>query len=173
MKALEKIQKTREYLDYIERHILNVEKAWKKIQNKCKNMRFVYDDYVYWNVNGLVDYHDLSKLDNEEFCQYRAHFYPTELEKFTSKSTAKEEFNKAWAHHYENNPHHWENWARKKYYDPYEAEMHCVCMVVDWLAMSYEFGDSPRSYYEKNKERIDLPDWAVKFVYEIFDNLEK
>ena len=45
-------------------------------------------------------------------------------------------------------------------------------MVVDWLAMSYEFGDTPRSYYKKNKSRIKLPNWAVEYINELFDMLE-
>jgi hypothetical protein len=45
-------------------------------------------------------------------------------------------------------------------------------MVIDWLAMSYEFGDTPRSYYEKNREKIELPEWAVKYITELFTDLE-
>jgi len=37
---LERIKKTREYLDYIEEHYMNVQKAWKELQQKCKEMRF-------------------------------------------------------------------------------------------------------------------------------------
>ena len=40
MKAIEKVQKTREYLDCLEEHILNVKKAWEEIQEKCKDMRY-------------------------------------------------------------------------------------------------------------------------------------
>lgn len=40
---------------------------------------------------------------------------------------------------------------------------------VDWVAMGFEFGDTARDYYEKNKEEIKLPEWAIKLMYEIFD----
>ncbi len=45
MQALDLIGKTREYLDYLEEHILNVDRAWKEIQKSCKHMKFIYDDY--------------------------------------------------------------------------------------------------------------------------------
>ena len=32
----ELIQKTREYLDYVERHYNNVQKAWAELNEKCK-----------------------------------------------------------------------------------------------------------------------------------------
>ena len=41
------IQKTREYLDYLEEHYNNVQKAWKIIQDKCKDMPFIYDDFQF------------------------------------------------------------------------------------------------------------------------------
>ena len=39
----ETIKKTREYLDYIEEHYLNVQKAFKEIETKCKRMRFIWN----------------------------------------------------------------------------------------------------------------------------------
>ncbi len=49
-----KIQKTREYLDYIEEHVTNVIKAWKELQDKCKDMRFMWDDYYYFSIQDEV-----------------------------------------------------------------------------------------------------------------------
>ena len=39
-KMLELLAKTREYLDYVERHYNNVQKAWKELNEKCKNNGF-------------------------------------------------------------------------------------------------------------------------------------
>lgn len=167
MQALEVIQMTRQYLDYLERHIKNIEKAWLEIQEKC-NIPVVWDDYKFWTLHGDIENHDLSKFGAVEFTAHRQAFYPTPTE---AKRDAKEAFN----HHITNNPHHWENWVTQyesNRISAYEAEMHCTHMVVDWLAMSYEFGDTPRSYYENNKDKIKLPEWAVEYIYEIFDELE-
>ena len=46
-------------------------------------------------------------------------------------------------------------------------------MVLDWMAMGYKFGDTAQEYYEKNKEKIELPDWAIEFIYEIFRRVYK
>ena len=59
----------------------------------------------------------------------------------------------------------------KVYANPYAAEVHCVCMVIDWMAMGLEFGDTAEAYYEREKEKIRLPDWAVTFIGEIFERL--
>ena len=37
--TIQTIQKTREYLDYVERHILNVNKAWEELNIKCRLTR--------------------------------------------------------------------------------------------------------------------------------------
>jgi hypothetical protein len=80
----------------------------------------------------------------------------------------KEEFNAAWENHKEKNPHHWENWTKKEG----GWVCNCVCMVVDWMAMGMKFNDTPREYYEKNKDKIKLPNYAIKFMYKIFELLE-
>jgi|APSaa5957512622_1039677.scaffolds.fasta_scaffold93169_2 hypothetical protein len=166
MKALKQIAKTREYLDYLERHILNVRKAWKEIQIKCSDMRFIYDDLFYNQLGGEIEHHDISKLSEEEFIQYRKAFYPTDKE-------TKYDMTKAWEHHKLNNPHHWENWTKNTgcQWHPNDWEADCAHMVVDWMAMGYEFGDTAQEYYEKNKDKIILPEIAVNFMYEIFKRI--
>ena len=50
MEILKQIEKTREYLIYIEEHVNNVDKAWKVVTYKCKDMRFIWDDFYYFNL---------------------------------------------------------------------------------------------------------------------------
>jgi len=78
---IEKIKKFREYLDYIERHYNNVQKAWELIQEKCKDFNFIYDDNLFFELDGDIKNHDLSKLSSNEFTQYRQFFFPCEGEK--------------------------------------------------------------------------------------------
>ena len=172
MQAIEAIAKTREYLDYVERHINNVARAWGEVMEAMKrsgDYPIWLDDYRYEGLKGEVERHDLSKLSSEEFVQYRLKFYPTEGEK---REDSQRAFDEAWQHHWENNHHHWERWPGTNYFNPYEPEIHCTHMIIDWLAMSYEFGDTPREYYEKNKGNIELPEWAEKYIYDLFDDLE-
>jgi len=164
MSTLDKIEKTRQYLDYLEKHIHNIKKAWNYLQEKCKDMRFIHDDFVFFSIDGQVEYHDISKLSEHEFVQYRRHFYPCNEEDVY-------DIKEAWEHHKKENPHHWQHWTNKEYYHPYELEINCVHMIIDWMAMGYVFGDTPQKYYESNKNKIKLPQHAIDFIYEIFKRI--
>lgn len=166
MKTIDAINKTREYLDYIEEHIHNVNRAWGVLKDKCKDMRFMWDDFYYFAIQDAVDCHDMSKLSEDEFVQYRKHFYPVDGELTTSS------LGNAWEHHKENNWHHWEKWTKEETWNPNEWEIHCVHMVIDWMAMGFKFGDTAQMYYEKNKDKINIPDYAVSFIYDIFKRVE-
>jgi len=69
-------KKTREYLDYLDEHYDNVKKAWKLVQTKCKDMIFMRDDYMFNEINSAIEWHDMSKLYEPEFSEYRIVFYP-------------------------------------------------------------------------------------------------
>lgn len=165
----EKIVKFREYLDYVERHYDNVQKAWIVIQDKCKNMQFIYDDSIFWCFDSAIKKHDESKLSEEEFFAYRNYFYPVSGEVKNKKA-----FNESWEHHWKNNDHHWQNWTAQ-YGDTHNlsSELCLVHNIIDWMAMGYEFGDTAQEYYESNKDKIHLPEWAIKTMYDIFENLKK
>lgn len=166
MQIIEQINKTREYLDYIEEHVLNVQKAFGVMKEKCKDMRFIYDDLFYHTLNLDIERHDLSKLSENEFIQYRKAFYSTEFE-------PKYDMTEAWKHHKTHNSHHWENWTLNTSctIHPDDWEIDCAHMVCDWMAMGYKFGDTAQLYYERNKEKIKLPECAVTFIYEIFERI--
>lgn len=168
MKILAEIKKTREYLDYIEEHVLNVRKAWEELKEKCKDMRFMWDDFYYFFINDEIENHDLSKMSEQEFVQYRKAFYPTDAE----KEIGKYDMSSAWDHHKKKNLHHWENWTTIKPRFDADWEVHCVHMLCDWMAMGYKFGDTAQQYYEANKDKIQIPDYAVNFIYEIFERIK-
>lgn len=165
---IEEIRKTREYLDYLEEHYNNIQKAFNLLCDKCKDMRFVYDDFCYFTLYEMVKKHDKSKLSEHEFVQYRKAFYPTEEEEAEEKNY---DMSQAWEHHKINNEHHWEAWTTVKYLHPYAEELHCVHMVIDWVAMGFMFDDTAQDYYEKNKDKIKLPELYEKFIYEIFERI--
>jgi hypothetical protein len=162
---IEKIKKFREYLDYIEEHYNNVQKAWSLINEKCKDksFRFMYDDFVWGTIDAEVKAHDLSKLSEQEFTQYRQWFFPCE-----SETKDKALFDSAWEHHKLMNEHHWQNWTVKHTKSPY-ADAFLIMNIVDWVAMGIKFNDTAKDYYEKNKKDIDLPQWAVELMYKVFD----
>ena len=176
MIGLKYVIKTREYCDYLEEHLTNVKWAWDVLQDKCKDMDFIWDDYKWSCIDYWVKEHDLSKFSKEEFTQYRNNFFPVENE-----SVNKNSFNDAWEHHKKENDHHWENWTKllpdeigeedKISSVEYHAPLFCVHMIIDWMAMGKKFGDTAQIYYEANKDKIKLPDWAVRFIYEIFERV--
>jgi len=163
MKA--ELQKFREYLDYIERHYDNVQKAWELINKKCSNdFKFIYDDYVWNCIDSNIKAHDLSKLSKEEFTQYRQYFFPV-----NDESKDKDLFLSAWDNHKSKNPHHWQNWTNDDTLNSYDQLIYFIENIVDWVAMGFEFGDTAKSYYEENTGDINLPDWAVELMYKIFN----
>lgn len=164
----EKIQKFREYLDYIERHYDNVQKAWNLIYNKCYDggFKFMSDPVMLEIINKDVINHDLSKLSEEEFTQYRQNFFPIDGE-----LKDKSKFNSAWDHHRENNLHHWQNWTEKCDGHNWYWETILITNIIDWVAMGFEFNNTAKEYYEKNKDIITLPKWAIKIMYKIFDKI--
>ena len=156
----------RTYCDYIDRHLSNVEKSWSTLQEACKGMRFIYDDYVWGSIDEEVKRHDLSKFSAQEFIQYQQCFVPVE-------GAEKRKLGDAWEHHKSENDHHWQTWASREYGNPYAKEVHCVHMVIDWMAMGLEFGNTAESYYRDNESSIEIPDWAREFLGEIFDCLSE
>jgi len=156
--------KVEEYNWYIREHRNNVLRAWKEMQQRCKNEPFVYDDWKYAILNQMVETHDLSKYSTEEFSAYRQWFYPCEGEE-----RDEEAFNAAWKSHYENeeNSHHWEHWVGKEETDSLFQWFSYVTMILDWVAMGYKFGDTALEYYERNKDKIWIEPKYVEFVERI------
>ncbi len=157
MKGQDYIDKTREYLDYLEEHIENVRLAFDSLSRACDGMWWVGDDYTWHQLRQDIVYHDISKFSKEEFTQYRKSFFPVGKEKKDQSA-----FNNAWTHHKENNNHHHET------LNSFPAIVH---MVIDWTAMGYKFNGTAQEYYEANKEKIQLTDEQIKFMYEVFDKI--
>ena len=155
------IDKIREYLDYVEEHLENVRLAFIELSNACEGMWWVSDDMSWHNLRMDVEWHDVSKLSQAELVPYSDEFYPTEHEPMEWPDNG---FAKAWEHHKRNNNHHHES---------LKDDLDVVHMVIDWTAMGYKFGDTAQSYYEANKDKIELADGQVELIYEIFDRVNK
>ena len=171
MKTLELIAKTREYLDYIEEHVLNVQKAFEIANDKWKNDSIIYDDWKWHELKGLIECHDDCKLSEDEFVQYRKYFYPTDTEEHYANSThgvpstafAQEGFDNAWEHHKANTRHHWETMPTHPIY----RQIFLAEMVLDWIAMSMKFGGTAIEYYEKEKQKIEISSSDQSYALEL------
>lgn len=159
MKGKDYIEKTREYLNYLEEHLNNVQFAFTEVSDACNGMFWVGDDYAWHNMRAEVMAHDLSKFGKEEFVQYRDQFFPV-----CDEDKEKSGFDAAWENHKTKNRHHHE--TAQNYTD-------LIHMVIDWTAMGYKFGDTAKEYYERNKDKISLLPEHEAFIYEIFNRIEK
>lgn len=166
MKGFEHIKKIKEYCDYLEEHLSNMSSAWEIIKTKCYDLDVLNDPFHYKNINNLILDHDLSKFSKEEFIPYRDKYYPVLDNPYNER-----DYYSAWENHLINNPHHWENWTNLNYDNNYEWKYHCLCMICDWVAMGLKFNDTALNYYEKNKEKIHIPEYAKSFLYKVLNKV--
>jgi len=164
MNVLKHIDKIREYCEYLEDHIENVANAWDEVQDKCSDMKFIYDDFFYATIDHLVINHDMSKVSHEEFIPYQQKFMPV-------GESNDELFADAWTNHQYENPHHWQNWTQIEDTFPDEWVCHCVTMLIDWIAMSYAKGGTAKEYYESQSDVIVIPKKAHDFIDEVFKRI--
>jgi len=181
MKITDRLDAIKKHCAYVQEHIENVHVAWSILKERCGDMRFIYDDYVFFTIAEMIESHDASKLSAAEFVPYADWFFSDfgkewesmDVENYGAHRVAIASFDEAWEHHKANNLHHWQSWGSRDFYNPYEAEMHCVCMVCDWMAMGMKFGDTAEDYYSANKDKMTLPPWADQFLQEIFKAVER
>jgi hypothetical protein len=160
MSAQAYIDKTREYLNYLEEHIEYTRKAFIEVSDACDGMQWVGDDYAWHTVRSEVMAHDLSKLGAEELVQYRDSFYPVDGQ---DELAATAGFNKAWEHHKKENHHH---------HETVEHYLDLVHMVIDWTAMGYKFGDTAQSYYEAQQDKMNFSPEQVEYLYQLFHRIK-
>ena len=135
--------KEQEYMDYIEEHLANVKTAFQKYGDRlCQELnisKFELERNIY--------NHDMSKFSSDEFDAYRNYFYPC-----SDETKDKESFNKAWKHHYTNNPHHPEYWKDEENNIKDMPNIYIAEMLCDWEAMSMKFNGSTYEYYKKERD---------------------
>lgn len=164
----------KQYEEYINNHISNVVEMYNKLFIPLLQLEelnsFISLEELKYNIVRLsktIYKHDLSKWSKEEFDPYRYHFYPTDEEKKDKLYNLKDEqqFEKAWEHHYKNNPHHPKYWNGKDIPLVFILEMLC-----DWFAMSKHFGTDCYEWWvnEADKERQAMTDKTIQIVEEIF-----
>jgi len=86
----------------------------------------------------------------------------------------KRNFDKAWEHHYKNNPHHWNHWLDEKGVPQVIPSQYLEQMISDWEGMSLKFGGSAQEYYLKNYRKVELEyntRVLLEFMLDINDSL--
>ena len=160
--------KEHEYKKYIEEHRDNIRDAFVEVST-CPDLDWIITEDISVKLFERILAHDLSKYSDEEFDAYRRYYHPINIEE---RENAKEDFDKAWEHHWKNNDHHWEHRQNDTDFTE-ETELAILENVCDWLAMGYKFHDRPIEYYNKNKNKIILPDKQRELLERILKDLEK
>lgn len=164
--------KEKEYIKYIENHKFLIEQAFDEMV-MCPDMQWLTWEFYHIDLYDRIKNHDNSKYEIEEFDAYRKNYYPVNEEE---KELNKEDFEKAWKHHYESNRHHWQCRQFDSCKDnklSKEQILDCLENVCDWMAVGYDKGDRPYQFYETIKDKIKLPqeeiDFLEKVIYEGID----
>lgn len=153
IKKVKTNQAENKYYKYIEQHRKYMVQAY--IEMLACPVILELGDEVLNKLKHRVLTHDLSKYENEEFGAYRKHYYPINKQE---KEDNLENFERAWQHHWNNNPHHWQYRRNNTEFSKENITdvVNVLENVCDWLAIGYDFNDRPYQYYEKVQETIEL-----------------
>lgn len=172
MQAFDYIAAFRAYLDYLERHITFVKEAWELVQVACIDMEFMGDKTLHGWIEKEIYMHDISKFSDDEFGPYRRRFYPAnEVEKILPHNMV----DMAISHHIRINDHHIENWTKARYTFEKEWMVHCVHMLVDWIAMDLgsEKNIDAREFFQRMQKEHQLTEEVVNFIQDVLDRVYK
>lgn len=164
--------KEKQYKKYLKKHIKNIKTAYKKLI-KNPNIFLIADKEILDKLYQRILIHDKSKYSKEEFEYYRKNFFPINNDE---REENLKDFEKAVEHHYKNNSHHWQNRKNKKSFNIHNDEeiLDVLENILDWVAVGYEFKNTAKEYYEKNKNQIVLPPEEKIFLEHIlYDIMEE
>lgn len=156
--------KEKEYREYIDTHIANVQKAYDKIVKQYAEDELTANQLKQLE-NNLKE-HDKDKNIPFMFDAYRRNHCPINDEE---KEAAEEDYAIAWEYHKNINPHHWEYWLNSNMefadnIDENEMKLAYFEMLCDWLSFGFRkeeksaTGESTEfeTWYNENKEDIKI-----------------
>lgn len=161
------------YNTYLEEHRANVAKGVRWLEENLPDLFWMHGDV---DVLEIINEHDASKYDTEEYDAYDNYFYGR-----NRSDKVIDFFNKAWLHHIHNNPHHWQHWVLIND----EAKEGTICiempyqyimeMICDWWAFSWKQDNLFEIFrwYEDHKDHIKLHPNTRKLVESILNQIKK
>lgn len=158
--------------EYTDAHIANVKQAWQMMKSSRECMLYIEDAIrmktlpnnlitinTFVHMEDLqISSHDWTKYSSEEWEPYRKHFFPVDDKE---KEDSKEEFEKAWEHHYTVNHHHWEHWYKIKNDVDRMTLLAVVELCCDWIAMNMVFEGTALDFYDKCVVNCTDPDEQI------------
>lgn len=126
--------------EYINKHKEYVQKSYDWLKKNCPE---IFNGIDAEEFQELIDMHDESKFSEVEFEPY-AH-------KWFGDGKKTPEYEAAWEHHWQSNPHHPEYWQGKDMPDIYILEMIC-----DWFSFGIKNNDLAEIFdFYENKAKND------------------
>ena len=158
------------YFAYIEQHRENVKKAWYHVLRPAIESDSKYKDAVD-SLDVLIESHDVSKYDPNEFHRYDAYFYK-------GLSAEESEIDLGWLHHQNSNRHHWQYWViipddsdmdDSNTIRPLDMPLECICeMLCDWHSFSNRNPSSTAySWYTSRKHHMILSQNTREVIEEL------
>lgn len=151
------IDALRKYLESLEAHILYVQQAGRRLGV----------------AEHQLEVHDLSKYSMDEFPFYAMHFHgPGDPDGFA----------RAWLHHMNYNPHHWQHWIFPDGFTPKGSKVengvvempqrYALEMVADWYgaSMAYTKSWDMSEWLTKNMPRIKVHSQTAAYLRQVLDN---
>ncbi len=138
------------YNEYIREHQNAVKMAFDWLNKNCSGLT---SEDIWNKASELVNKHDLSKYNLDEYEAYDQYFYGNKSYQATV------EFEQAWNLHIHRNPHHWQHWVlihddpNKPYTYLEMPEEYVIEMFCDWWSFSWRKGNLYEiySWYEEHK----------------------
>ena len=117
--------------------------------------------------------HDWSKFTPAEWGPYKRRFFAGNAGK-EDKSGDKEEFLRAWTHHWHLNPHHWEHWVTSSGLALEMPEDLIAEMVADWMGAGRAITGrwEVEEWYGKNKDKQNIEARTREIVEMILDGVK-
>ena len=120
-----------DYTEYIAEHKEFVHKSYEWLKDNCSEM---FENIDAADFEEQIAEHDASKFSTEEFEPY--------ANKWFGDGEKTPEYEAAWEHHWQSNPHHPEYWAGEDMPIKYLLEMIC-----DWFSFGLK-KDNPKEIIE-------------------------
>ena len=144
---VERLKKEEEYMNYINTHRENIKRAYETylipLLDKENISLLISDKELKDAITALkdqIEHHDDSKYADAEFNDYRAHWYPTNIEKTYDnehKQLMDEKYEDAFKHHVKMNDHHPGHWVDDNG-NPIDMTLVAILhMICDWESFSF------------------------------------
>ena len=146
-------EQNEKYNEYVHTHCANVIKAFDKYGKQILDI--MGNPSLIDNLYNLALIHDKSKWSIYEYDGYRKHFDPIDNDE-KNDLLAKHEYDLAWLHHMNHNPHHPEYWIMRDNNDGIRSiemdRVYIAEMILDWISVGMAFNSNPLIWLTKNKK---------------------